>query len=87
MDLAEVESKVLSRKTYMKKWRGLTDDEVQEELTQIALERQLIEDSSFASTGDALPYPSAGGIDNSPTEDNPLEGELEDPEEDIDEIE
>ena len=32
----------------MKKWRGLTDDEVQEELEQIAIERQLIEDSSFA---------------------------------------
>ena len=48
MDLAEVESKVLSRKSYMKKWRGLTDDEVQEELDQIALERQIIEDSAFA---------------------------------------
>lgn len=47
MDLAEVESKVMSRKSYMKKWRGLTDDEVQEELDQIALERQIIEDSAF----------------------------------------
>lgn len=47
MDLSEVESKTMSRKAYMKKWRGLTDDEVQEELEQIALERQLIEDSSF----------------------------------------
>jgi len=49
MDLAEVESKTMSRKAYMKKWRGLTDDEVQEELEQIALERQMIEDSSFAT--------------------------------------
>ena len=48
MDLAEVESKTMSRKAYMKKWRGLTDDEVQEELEQIALERQMIEDSAFA---------------------------------------
>lgn len=56
MDLAEVESKTMSRKAYMKKWRRLTDDEVQEELDQIALERQLIEDSSFASTGDNPPY-------------------------------
>lgn len=47
MDLSEVESKTMSRKAYMKKWRGLTDDEVQEELEQIAIERQLIEDSSF----------------------------------------
>ena len=51
MDLSEVESKTMSRKSYMKKWRGLTDDEVQEELEQIALERQMIEDSSFSSTG------------------------------------
>lgn len=48
MDLAEVESKVMSRKSYMKKWRGLTDDEVDDELEQIALERQIIEDSAFA---------------------------------------
>lgn len=56
MDLAEVESKTMSRKRYMKKWHRLTDDEVQEELEQIALERQLIEDSSFNSTGDEPPY-------------------------------
>lgn len=48
MDLAEVESKVMSRKSYMKKWRNLTDDEVQDELDQIALERQILEDSSFS---------------------------------------
>ena len=51
MDLAEVESKTMSRKAYMKKWRGLTDDEVQEELEQIALERQIIEDSAFGIGG------------------------------------
>lgn len=61
MDLSEVDSKTMSRKAYMKKWRGLTDDEVQEELEQIALERQLIEDSSFAGAGDQLPYPGASG--------------------------
>ena len=55
MDLSEVDSKVMSRKAYMKKWRGLTDDEVQEELEQIAMERQMIEDSAFSS-GDNLPY-------------------------------
>lgn len=53
MDLAEVESKTMSRKAYMKKWRGLTDDEVQEELEQIALERQIIEDSAFGMGGNA----------------------------------
>lgn len=57
MDLAEVDSKVMSRKSYMKKWRGLTDDEVREELEQIAIERQIIEDSSFIQSSDAPPYP------------------------------
>lgn len=57
IDLAEVESKVMSRKSYMKKWRGLTDDEVDEELRQIALERQIIEDSAMSSNEfDAPPY-------------------------------
>ncbi len=55
MDLAEVEGKTMSRKSYMKKWRGLTDDEVQEELEQIALERQLIDDASFAVTTEPEP--------------------------------
>ncbi len=62
MDLAEVESKTMSRKAYMKKWRGLTDDEVDEELEQIALERQMIEDSSFM-TGNNEPYPSNSPAD------------------------
>ena len=57
MCISEVESKVMSKKAYMKKWRGLTDDEVQEELEQIALERQMIEDSSFSGVAeDTQPY-------------------------------
>lgn len=52
MDLNEVESRTLSRKSYMKKWRGLTDEEAEEELKQIALERQLLEDSSFEGGAD-----------------------------------
>lgn len=51
MDISEVESKLMSRKTYMQKWRQLTDDQVQEELEQIALERQIIEDSAFGMGG------------------------------------
>ena len=62
MDLSEVESKTMSRKTYMKKWRNLTDDEVQEELEQIALERQMIEDSAF------VPNDFSGNQDNNPEE-------------------
>lgn len=60
MDLSEVESKAMSRKAYMKKWRGLTDDEVNEELEQIALERQMLEESSFSvGNDDDVPYPDA----------------------------
>ena len=56
-DMAEVESNLMSRKSYMKKWRGLTDDEVQQELEQIALERQILEDSSFSGGASGVPYP------------------------------
>ena len=57
MDIAEVESKTMSRKAYMKKWRGLTDDEVKEELEQIALEREILEDISIGGIADEPPYP------------------------------
>lgn len=50
-DLAEVEATVMSRKSYMKKWRGLTDQEVEDELMQIALERQILEESAFGNNG------------------------------------
>nr|DAE38813.1 MAG TPA: PORTAL PROTEIN [Caudoviricetes sp.] len=45
MDLAEVTAQTMSKRTYMKKWRNLTEDEAEEELRQIALERQILEDS------------------------------------------
>lgn len=45
IDLAEVQAQTMSRKAYMKKWRGLTDDEADEELHQILMEKQLFEDS------------------------------------------
>ena len=51
IDLAEVESQVMSRKAYMKKWRSLTDDEVDDELKQIALERSILEDMAFPDSG------------------------------------
>lgn len=77
MDLSEVESQVMSKKSYMKKWRGLTDDEVQEELEQIAMERQIIEDSSFAPAEDDVPYPeNTTKIDDTP-DDEVLEEEEE----------
>ncbi len=46
-NLAEVEASVMSKKSYMKRWFGLTDDEVNDELMQIAYERQILDDSSF----------------------------------------
>lgn len=60
MDLAEVEAQTMSKKTYMKKWRNLTDDEVEEELYQIAHEREIIEDAAFGGgDGTSEPYPDA----------------------------
>lgn len=90
MDLSEVDSKVMSRKSYMKKWRGLTDDEVQEELEQIALERQIIEDSSFSGsggasvgTGDNPPYPAGGTGTEEVTEEEDMDITEEEDSEDI----
>lgn len=45
VDLAEIAAQTMSRKSYMKKWRNLTDKECDTELQQIAIERQLLEDS------------------------------------------
>ena len=39
----------MSKKSYMKKWRNLTDEEADEEIRQIALERQILDDSFFPS--------------------------------------
>lgn len=47
LDLAEVNAQTMSKRSYMKKWRNLTDDEAEEELQQIARERELLESSYF----------------------------------------
>lgn len=44
IDLAEVAGQTMSRKAYMVKWRGLTDEEADAELKQIALENIIISD-------------------------------------------
>ena len=44
-DMVEVSNQVMSRKSYLKKWRNLTEDEADEELKQIALEKSLFEES------------------------------------------
>jgi len=45
MDLQEVHNKVRSKKSYMKKYMGLDDKDVEEELQQMARERQIEENS------------------------------------------
>lgn len=51
IDLAEVTAQTMSKKAYMKKWRNLTDDEADAEIKQIALERQILEDSFVEPAG------------------------------------
>lgn len=45
IDLAEVNAQTMSKMAYMKKWRNLTDAEAMQELRQIALEREMLENS------------------------------------------
>lgn len=47
IDMAEVSNYVMSHKSYLKKWRGMTDLEAEEEIRQIAKERRLFEESYF----------------------------------------
>ena len=45
LDISEVESNIMSRKAYLKKWRKLSDNEAMKEIEQIQLEKQMLEDS------------------------------------------
>lgn len=45
VDITEVNAQTMSKLAYMKKWRGLTDEEANEEIKQMALERQMLEES------------------------------------------
>lgn len=45
IDMQQVNSQVMSRKTYIKKWANTTDEIADEELKQIQFEKQLLEDS------------------------------------------
>lgn len=44
-DLAEVSGNARSRKSYVKKWNGLTDTEADQEIIQMAKEREILEDN------------------------------------------
>jgi hypothetical protein len=60
----------MSRKSYMKKWRNLTNDEVDAELQQIALEREMLEDSYSV-------LPTSGTSNSAQTEEEPEEEKSE----------
>lgn len=52
-DMRQVNAQVMSRKSYIKKWLNIEEDIADEELKQIALERQLLEESymNFEGSG------------------------------------
>lgn len=85
VNLAEVTAQVMSRKSYMKKWYQLTDDEVSEELEQIAIERQILEEASFPMNGENVPYPEANG-DGEPVESklDEFNNDIEEADDDVD---
>lgn len=63
IDLAEVQAQTMSKKSYMRKWRNLTDEEADMELQQIAKERELLEDSFSGIPG--VPTSTEEGGDTS----------------------
>lgn len=69
VDLAEITAQTMSRKSYMKKWRNLTDEEADLELRQIALERQILEDAFMDLQNQQNPREDEEGVDNSVTKD------------------
>ena len=74
IDLSEVAAGTMSRKAYMKKWRGLTDDEVQEELEQMALEKQYIDEVAMPMPNQQDQQESTEEVDTEePIEDEPIE--------------
>ena len=84
IDLAEVNAQTMSKRSYMKKWRNLTDEEADEELRQIAIERQLLESSYFNPVGEPPNNPKQAQNtqeqnqqeEQTPEQDEPQEKEL-----------
>lgn len=60
IDLSEVQAQTMSKKSYMKKWRNLTEEEADLELQQIAKERELLEDSFSGIPGVPTPTKNEG---------------------------
>ena len=72
-DMAEVQTQVMSKKAYMKKWRGLSDEDVEDELNQIALEQSLLDQDSYM-------VPNENGVIDKADETNEEEVEEEEEE-------
>ena len=51
LDIAEVEALVMSKKSYLKKWKKLSDKDADEELKQIKVEQELLENSVMRYIG------------------------------------
>lgn len=91
IDISEVAAYLMSKKSYMKKWRNLSDEEVDDELTQIAYEKNLIEESAMFPPSSAtsvsgsvsgrepgLLYSNQNGVGMS-TDNDEFEGNIDDP--------
>ena len=54
LDLQQVNAQAMSRKTFIKKWQGVTDDVADAEIRQIALEREMLEESYVSGMSDTV---------------------------------
>lgn len=54
LDLQQVSAQAMSRKTFIKKWQGVTDDVADAEIKQIALEREMLEESYVSGMSDPV---------------------------------
>lgn len=54
LDLQQVNAQAMSRKTFIKKWQGVTDDVADAEIKQIALEREMLEESYVSRMSDPV---------------------------------
>ena len=54
LDLQQVNAQAMSRKTFIKKWKGVTDDVADAEIKQIALEREMLEESYVSGMSDPV---------------------------------
>lgn len=73
-DITEVDAMLMSKKAYIKKWRGLSDKDTEEELKQIKAEQDLFDNSSSSMNS------MFGGIEDEEYgfEDEELDEETED---------